>query len=52
VGQHAPEYTVTWRSTGAEIKGEVASKQNTLSTGHIQKYILEKVMEYVKELKV
>lgn len=43
---------LTWRSTGNEIEGEIKSKQNTLSSGHIQKYILEKVMEYVKELKI
>lgn len=43
---------LTWRSTGTEIPNEIGSKQNTLSSGHIQKYILEKVMEYVKELKI
>lgn len=41
---------LTWRSTGAEIENEVSKKQNTLTAGHIQKYVLEKVMEYVKEL--
>lgn len=40
----------TWRSTGKAVVGEISKKQNTLSTGHIQKYILEKVMEYVDEL--
>lgn len=39
----------TWRSTGTEVKGEIKKKQNTLTPGHIQKYILEKVIEYVKE---
>lgn len=43
---------LTWRSTGTEIPNEIGSKQNTLSSGHIQKYILEKVMEYVKELDI
>jgi energy-coupling factor transporter ATP-binding protein EcfA2 len=43
---------LTWRSTGIEVKDEIGSKQNTLTTGHIQKYILEKVMEYVKELNI
>lgn len=41
---------LTWRTTGKEISGELAAKQNTLSPGHIQKYVLEKTMEYVKEL--
>ena len=40
----------TWRTTGGEVPGEIAKKQNTLSVGHIQKYLLEKVLEYTKEL--
>jgi len=40
----------TWRSTGAEIEGEIKSRQNTLTTGHIQMYVLEKVLGYVNEL--
>lgn len=40
----------TWRSTGSEIPGEVKSRQNTLTTGHIQMYVLEKVLSYVNEL--
>ena len=40
----------TWRSTGKEIEGEIAKKQNSLGTGQIQQYVLNKVMEYVKEL--
>lgn len=40
----------TWRTTGTEIPGEIDKKQNTLSVGHIQKYLLEKVLEYAKEL--
>lgn len=43
---------LTWRSTGIGIENEIIAKQNTLTTGHIQKYILEKIMEYVKELKL
>jgi hypothetical protein len=43
---------ITWRTTGTEVPGEIPSRQNTLSPGHIQKYILEKVMEYVKELEI
>lgn len=41
----------TWRTSGQEIKSEgIASKSNSLSTGHLQKYILEKVMDYVKSI--
>lgn len=40
----------TWRSTGSEIPGEIKSRQNTLTTGHIQMYVLEKVLSYVNEL--
>lgn len=40
----------TWRTTGTEVTGEVPKRQNTLSVGHIQKYLLEKVLEYTKEL--
>ena len=40
----------TWRSTGTEIVGEVKERQNTLTTGHIQMYILEKVLGYVNDL--
>ena len=41
----------TWRSTGRGIEGELDAKQNSLTLGHIQQYVLSKVMEYVKELK-
>lgn len=41
---------ITWRTTGLEVPGEIESRQNTLTPGHIQKYILDKTMEYVKEL--
>lgn len=40
----------TWRTTGGEVPKEIPKKQNTLSVGHIQKYLLEKVLEYTKEL--
>lgn len=40
----------TWRSTGSEIPGGIKSRQNTLTTGHIQMYVLEKVLGYVNEL--
>lgn len=40
----------TWRTTGAEVQGELEKKQNTLSVGHIQKYLLDKVIDYVKDL--
>lgn len=40
----------TWRSTGREIEGEISKKQNSLTIGHIQQYVLNKAMEYVKEL--
>ena len=40
----------TWRTTGSEVPDEIEKKQNTLSVGHIQKYLLEKVLEYAKEL--
>jgi hypothetical protein len=40
----------TWRSTGKEIPGEILKKQNSLGTGQIQQYVLNKVMDYVKEL--
>lgn len=40
----------TWRSTGAAIPNEVKERQNTLTIGHIQMYVLEKVLGYVNEL--
>ncbi len=40
----------TWRSTGREIKDELKKKQNSLTIGHIQQYVLNKAMEYVKDL--
>jgi hypothetical protein len=40
----------TWRSTGREIPNEILKKQNSLTLGHLQQYVLNKAMEYVKEL--
>ncbi|WP_293886379.1 MULTISPECIES: hypothetical protein [unclassified Sphingobacterium] len=40
----------TWRTSGRGINGEISERQNSLSTGQIQQYVLNKVMEYVKEL--
>ncbi|HEH9402218.1 TPA: hypothetical protein SIA35_004348 [Aeromonas sobria] len=40
----------TWRSTGKGIEGELADRQNTLTVGHIRKYLLEKVLGYVNDL--
>jgi len=43
---------LTWRSTGKSLtvqRGE-RKPQNTLTPGHIMKYLLDKVMEYVKDL--
>lgn len=40
----------TWRSTGSAIPNEVNERQNTLTIGHIQMYVLEKVLGYVNEL--
>ena len=40
----------TWRSTGKGIDGELDPRQNTLTVGHIQKYLLEKVLGYVNDL--
>jgi len=43
---------LTWRSTGKNVATADADRkpQNTLTPGHIMKYLLEKVMEYVKDL--
>lgn len=40
----------TWRSTGAAVGDEIKARQNTLTVGHIQMYVLEKVLGYVNEL--
>jgi hypothetical protein len=43
---------LTWRSTGKSLSSDAGDRkpQNTLTAGHIMKYLLEKVMEYVKDL--
>lgn len=45
---------LTWRSTGKNLLASSGDRkpQNTLTAGHIMKYLLEKVMEYVKDLKL
>jgi energy-coupling factor transporter ATP-binding protein EcfA2 len=40
----------TWRSTGKGIDGELPDRQNTLTVGHIRKYLLEKILGYVNDL--
>lgn len=40
----------TWRSTGTEVPGQVLARQNTMTVGHIQMYVLDKVLNYVNEL--
>jgi hypothetical protein len=40
----------TWRTTGQPIAGELPQKQNTMTVGHIQQYLLAKLLEYVKDL--
>ena len=42
----------TWRTSGQGVKGELKPSQNSMTPGVIQKYILEKVMEYVKALDI
>lgn len=40
----------TWRTTGDGIKGEIPSQQSTMTVGHIQQYLLAKVLDYAKDL--
>ncbi|OSZ74604.1 ATP-binding protein [Hydrogenophaga sp. IBVHS1] len=40
----------TWRTTGVGISGEIREQQSSMSVGHIQQYLLAKVLEYVKDL--
>jgi len=40
----------TWRTTGSGLPGELPQQQSTMSVGHIQQYLLTKVLEYVKDL--
>lgn len=40
----------TWRTTGKAVSDEIKEKQSSLSIGHIQMYLLDKVMTYVEDL--
>lgn len=42
----------TWRTTGAGIYGEIKEQQSSMTVGHIQQYLLAKVLEYVNDLGV
>lgn len=40
----------TWRTTGVGIDGEIKEQQSSMTVGHIQQYLLAKVLEYVNDL--
>jgi energy-coupling factor transporter ATP-binding protein EcfA2 len=40
----------TWRTTGDGINGEIKEQQSSMTVGHIQQYLLAKVLEYVNDL--
>lgn len=40
----------TWRTTGVGIPGELAEQQSSMTVGHIQQYLLAKVLDYVNDL--
>jgi hypothetical protein len=41
----------TWRTTGKAIESEnIPEKSNSLTTGHLQQYVLNKAMDYIKSL--
>ena len=40
----------TWRTTGVGITGELDPQQSSMTVGHIQQYLLAKVLEYVNDL--
>ncbi|HVX40195.1 MAG TPA: hypothetical protein VHB25_11530 [Gemmatimonadaceae bacterium] len=40
----------TWRTTGEAIPNETKEQQNTMTVGHIQQYLLAKLLEYVNDL--
>jgi cytochrome c5 len=40
----------TWRTTGVGIPGEIKEQQSSMTVGHIQQYLLAKVLEYVNDL--
>jgi hypothetical protein len=40
----------TWRTTGTELPEELPEQQSSMTVGHIQQYLLAKVLEYLKDL--
>lgn len=40
----------TWRTTGIGILSEIDEQQSSMTVGHIQQYLLSKVLEYVNDL--
>jgi hypothetical protein len=40
----------TWRTTGTAIPGEMTEQQSSMTVGHIQQYLLAKILEYLKDL--
>lgn len=40
----------TWRTTGVGIDGEIKEQQSSMTVGHIQQYLLAKVLDYVNDL--
>lgn len=40
----------TWRTTGTSVPSELSEQQSSMTVGHIQQYLLAKVLEYVKDL--
>jgi hypothetical protein len=40
----------TWRSSGAGIDGERDVSQNTMTEAYLQQYMLDKAMQYIKDL--
>lgn len=42
----------TWRTTGKGIISEIPEQQSSMTVGHIQQYLLSKVLEYVNDLGV
>lgn len=43
---------ITWRTSGDAVEGVRLQSQNTLTTGHIQQYLLQKILSYVDDLKL
>jgi hypothetical protein len=43
----------TWRTTGKAIESEnISEKTNSLTTGHLQQYVLNKAMDYLKSIEM